>query len=91
MNVLARAHIVSARNPQLRYVIRGTKGTLIKYGLDVQEDQLKAIKSPAELVSGSNDQYGKEPEALHGTLENFSAGSEVDVVQSMWVSHTFIY
>src|SRR5690606_23400264 len=35
-----------ARIPGPRYVLHGTKGSFIKYGLDSQEDQLKAGVSP---------------------------------------------
>ncbi|PAV20804.1 hypothetical protein PNOK_0343100 [Pyrrhoderma noxium] len=74
LNVLARAHIVSARNPQLRYVIRGTKGTLIKYGLDVQEDQLKAIVTPQDIFA---EDFGKEPESTWAELDTIDDSGNI--------------
>jgi len=50
--------------------VRGTKGTYTKYGLDVQEDQLKVISSPKAILE---DQYGMEPEYLWGTVEKIEA------------------
>ena len=74
MHVLARAHIVSARNPKLRYVIRGTKGTLIKYGLDVQEDQLKAIATPQDIFA---EDFGKEPESIWAELDTIDDSGNI--------------
>ncbi len=51
----------------MRYIVRGTRGTYLKYGVDIQEDQLKAIQNPQEVFELS---YGKEPESLWGTVEN---------------------
>lgn len=45
-----------------RYYINGTEGSFIKYGLDPQEELLKAGAIPA----GAN--WGKEPETEWGTL-----------------------
>lgn len=79
---ILRGTSLSVHTPQLRYVVRGTSGTFTKYGVDPQEDQLKAIKSPEEITSATNDQYGKEPETLYGSLENFAPESEVEVIHS---------
>jgi hypothetical protein len=51
-------------------MVRGTQGAYIKYGLDVQEDQLKVISSPDAI---HEEHYGKEPEHIWGTLENIEA------------------
>ncbi len=59
--------------------MRGTKGTYLKYGVDVQEDQLKVIPSPAAIVQ--SETYGIEPEDIYGTVENLDA--EAQVVKSM--------
>ncbi|GLB33659.1 putative oxidoreductase family, C-terminal alpha/beta domain [Lyophyllum shimeji] len=79
---ILRAHILSVRSPQLRYVVRGTQGTYTKYGLDIQEDQLKVIPSPQAVFEES---YGKEPEAIWGTVENIEADN-VTVRKSIWPS-----
>ena len=65
-----RAHILSVRSPQPRYTVRGTKGTYTKFGVDVQEDQLKAMASPSGVF---DDGFGRESQALWGTVENIEA------------------
>ena len=37
-----KAHSLSLRNPQLKFLVRGDSGTFVKYGGDVQEDQVSA-------------------------------------------------
>lgn len=37
-----KAHSLSLRSPQLKFVVRGDNGTFVKYGMDVQEDQVAA-------------------------------------------------
>jgi hypothetical protein len=59
-------------------VVRGTRGTFIKYGIDVQEDQLKTMSTPKFIFE---EQYGKEPESIWGTVENL-ATDNVTVTQS---------
>ncbi|KAF9029462.1 NAD-P-binding protein [Hymenopellis radicata] len=78
---ILRGHILSARSKQLRYLVRGTKGTYIKYGVDVQEDQLKIIDAPASIFKTG---YGLEPESLWGSLDNIQDNGSV--VQSTWPS-----
>ncbi|KDQ64707.1 hypothetical protein JAAARDRAFT_28352 [Jaapia argillacea MUCL 33604] len=80
LTAILRAHILSVKSPQVRYVVRGTKGTFSKFGVDIQEDQLKVIASPDEIISDPN--YGKEPEDIWGSLENLTANGEV--VKSQW-------
>ncbi|KAI0722261.1 oxidoreductase [Cerioporus squamosus] len=75
-----RGHILSVRASQVRYVVRGTHGTFLKSGVDVQEDQLKAIPSPAGIVQDQT--YGVEPEDIWGTVEN--VGPDGKVIQSVW-------
>ncbi|KAH9843942.1 oxidoreductase [Rhodofomes roseus] len=80
---ILRSHILSVRSPQLRYVVRGTTGTYIKTGLDVQEQQLKLYTNPADIVG--DPAYGVENEALWGTLENLGGkAGEFEVVRSTW-------
>ncbi|KAK7049659.1 hypothetical protein VNI00_005690 [Paramarasmius palmivorus] len=82
LTAILRGHILSVKSPQLRYVVKGTKGTYTKYGVDVQEDQLKVISSPKAIFENS---YGREPESLWGTLENIES-DETTVKQSSWPS-----
>ena len=53
-------------------MVRGTRGTFIKYGLDVQEDQLKAMSTPKAILE---EQYGKEPQTIWGTVETIGTDS----------------
>lgn len=49
-----------AKEPLPRYVIYGTNGSFLKYGIDVQEDHLKAGVLPTEA------RYGYEPADQNG-------------------------
>ncbi|TDL29610.1 NAD-binding protein [Rickenella mellea] len=74
LTAILRAHMLSVRIPQLRYVIRGSKGTFTKYGLDVQEEQTKAIAKPNEVFK---DDYGREPDSIQAVVENMSESGAV--------------
>ena len=74
LTVLLRAHILSVRSTQLRFVVRGTKGTFTKYGLDLQEDQLKAMPHPSGIFE---DSFGREPEDIWGYVENINESGEI--------------
>lgn len=60
--VTAKAGVICVETEQLRYWVRGTKGSFKKYHLDVQEDQLKAGLKPGDRG------FGIENEASSGTL-----------------------
>lgn len=68
MMATARASVVSLEINQLRYWVRGDKGSFKKHHLDCQEDQLKAGLRPDD--SG----YGIEPEDRFGVLTTFKDG-----------------
>ena len=70
------------RAEQVRYVVRGTHGTFQKFGVDVQEDQLKVVPTPAGILSDAA--YGVEPKDIWGTVEN--VGPDGEVVKSECVS-----
>ncbi|KAF8843197.1 NAD(P)-binding protein [Paxillus ammoniavirescens] len=79
---LLRSHILSAKAPQLRYAVCGTKGVFTKYGLDTQEEQLKAMP----FVSGIFEPgYGQEPQGIYGTVENLGEDG-VSITKSIWPS-----
>ncbi|KAI0771997.1 oxidoreductase [Trametes elegans] len=80
LTVILRGHILSVRSQQVRYVVRGTHGTYLKYGVDVQEDQLRALPNPAAITQSA--EYGVEPEDIWGTVESLDA--EGKVVKSVW-------
>lgn len=50
------------REPTPRYVLHGTKGSFVKYGIDVQEDHLKAGMLPG------TPGFGVESDDFQGTL-----------------------
>ena len=60
--------------------MRGTKGSFEKYGVDVQEDQLKAMPTPQAI---HESEYGREPEEILGTLYKLGASEKVE--QSVYV------
>ena len=62
------------KSTQFRYVARGTTGTFTKGGVDVQEDQLRALQKPSDIRTSAT--FGQEPEEIFGTLEN-QRGDEV--------------
>jgi predicted dehydrogenase len=68
MMATARASVVSPEVSQLRYWVRGTKGSFKKFHLDCQEDQLKAGMGPGD--SG----YGLEPRERYGVLTTSKDG-----------------
>jgi hypothetical protein len=67
---ILRSHTLSVRSPQVRFIVRGTKGTYLKHGIDVQESQLRVLSSPNAILE---NQYGMEPEYLWGTIERIEA------------------
>ena len=64
--VLLRSRILSAQAPQLRYVVRGTKGVFTKYGLDTQGEQLKAMPTVRSIFEL---RYSQEPKEIYGPLK----------------------
>ncbi|KAF3482483.1 oxidoreductase [Arthroderma uncinatum] len=60
--VTAKSAVISPEENQLRFWIRGDKGSFKKYHLDPQEDQLLAG------VKLGDGQFGREPGEKHGVL-----------------------
>jgi len=60
--VTAKAGVMCVETEQLRFWVRGTKGSFKKFHLDVQEDQLKAGLKPGDKG------FGIENETSSGTL-----------------------
>lgn len=52
-----------ARIPGATYQIHGTNGSFVKYGLDVQEENLRNEQIPI------TDDWGSEPKSIWGTLQ----------------------
>jgi len=66
--VTVKAGVLSVEEEQLRYWVRGTKGSFKKYNLDVQEDQLKAGLKPGD------EGFGVESEKASGRLAVLEEG-----------------
>lgn len=75
LTAILRAHPLSQRIPQLRYVVRGSKGTFVKHGLDVQEEQVKN-KGAAAF---EDEWFAREPEELEGELEVQREGDSIPI------------
>ena len=58
---LLRSSLLAAK-PGPRYLLHGTKGTFIKYGMDPQEEPLRKGASPG------GPHWGEDPESRWGTL-----------------------
>lgn len=63
------------KEPVPRYAIHGDKGSFVKYGLDIQEDDLKA-----GLVPSTKATWGQEPEENWGTLATESSGQDARMI-----------
>ena len=63
--VTAKAGVLCVESEQLRYWVRGDKGSFKKFHLDIQEDQLKAGLKPGD------DGFGIEGKESAGTLVTF--------------------
>lgn len=68
--VTVKAGVVSPEEEQLRYWVRGTKGSFKKFYLDPQEDQLKATKQGAPLPQD----FGVEEEGHAATVTTMKDG-----------------
>nr|GAT54013.1 NAD binding rossmann fold [Mycena chlorophos] len=82
VTTVARAQLLSVRSPQPRYYVLGTKGSYVKYGVDVQEDQLNGIASPNEIHS---ERFGVEPESIWGTVECLEE-DDLTMKKTIWPS-----
>ena len=56
------------REPTPRYRLHGRRGSFVKYGIDVQEDQLRAGMAPGDAG------FGEEPEVQQGILHTEMSG-----------------
>ncbi|KAJ7047504.1 hypothetical protein C8F04DRAFT_1059091 [Mycena alexandri] len=87
VTVIARAQLTSVRALQPRYVVLGTKGSFVKYGVDIQEDQLKVISTPNAVHEKG---YGVEPESIWGTVECIEE-DDVTMNKTIWPSEPGCY
>jgi predicted dehydrogenase len=73
--VVAKAGVMCVETEQLRYWVRGTKGSFRKLNLDVQEDQLKAGQKPGD------EGFGVESESASGKLVILEDGKPIGRTQ----------
>lgn len=66
-----KAGVVSPEKSQLRYWVRGVKGSYKKFHLDPQEDHLKAGLTPA------SPSFGQEPPERNGILTTIQGNGEL--------------
>jgi scyllo-inositol 2-dehydrogenase (NADP+) len=82
----AEIHIGSFVNgPLPRFAVHGEKGSFIKYGMDPQEDRLKAGENPTKAG------FGAEDERNYGTLYPAPEGSAPQVIPSIEGSYADFY
>ncbi len=60
------------REPAPHFALHGRKGSFVKYGMDVQEDELILGKRPNE-----GKEWGREPEAIYGKINTEIGGVHV--------------
>jgi predicted dehydrogenase len=75
--VTAKAAVVSPEEKQLRFWVRGDKGSYKKYHLDIQEDQLK------EGLRPSDNGYSLEPSDRYGMFIILTYQSKSRIRNSM--------
>lgn len=66
--ILSASQLVKEMGPHI--VVHGTKGSFVKYGMDVQEARLKSGELPTK------EDWGKDPEENWGILNNESEGTK---------------
>ncbi|EXJ90671.1 hypothetical protein A1O1_03775 [Capronia coronata CBS 617.96] len=85
MLATVKAGVVSPEVNQLRFWVRGVKGSFKKFHLDPQEDQLRKLG----LKPGDKG-YGLEPEEHYGTLNLVKGGEIVSEVAPTITPPTYI-
>jgi predicted dehydrogenase len=61
------------KEPLPHFILLGDKGSFIKYGMDVQEEDLKAGKIPSAAKN-----WGKEPKELWGSIQTEVNGLHIE-------------
>ena len=70
VNVNVKSSLL-VKEPGPRYLLHGTKGSFLKWGLDPQEEALKAGGDP------TSSEWGREPEEWWGTLNTEIDGKNI--------------
>lgn len=64
-----------AKIPTARFALYGTNGSFVKWGVDPQEELLRAGKRPAEVAG-----WGEEPSEIYGKLAVLENGTEIEEI-----------
>ncbi len=67
------------KEPLPRFILQGTKGAFVKFGLDVQEEALKAGCLPTD--DPFDNQWGSEPEAFWGKLNTVDECKRIETLR----------
>ncbi len=67
------------KEPLPRFILQGTKGAFVKFGLDVQEDDLKDAHLPSD--DPFDDEWGSEPEAFWGKLNTVDECKRIETLR----------
>jgi predicted dehydrogenase len=73
LTVNLSAGVFSLLDPEPRYVVKGTKASWVKFGVDPQEDQLRAVP-PVTLASPD---FALESEIIQGTLSTLDESGKI--------------
>ncbi|KAJ7781382.1 hypothetical protein B0H16DRAFT_1498218 [Mycena metata] len=97
VTVIARAQLTSVRALQPRYVVLGTKGSFLKFGVDIQEDQLKIISTPNAIheiwhdVTTTKTIWPSEPGCYADLFRNLAAAIREGAEQAIkWEEATAV-
>ena len=78
--VTVGAATLSCVEHQLRFCIKGTNGSYIKYGFDTQEGQLKSGVNP------TSDEFGKDDEESYGIFTDSDLKvNKVPTLKGQWI------
>jgi predicted dehydrogenase len=80
MRAVLRATMLAA-SPEPTFAIHGTGGSYVKYGLDPQEDALKAGRTPKE------PDWDSEPEEMYGTLTTADGARRVPTMRANFTEY----
>ena len=70
--VVLRASILSPLPSQIRFLIKGSTGSFVKYGMDAQD-----LQTLGKSKGASREGYGEEPKETWGTLYEVKEGGKV--------------
>lgn len=73
------------KEPLPRFILQGTNGAFVKFGLDVQEDALKAGHLPTD--EHHDHLWGSEPDVFWGTLNTINECKKIETLRGDYRSY----